>query len=153
VVVDILTRHFTDIASDSDVLEFPQILYKNSRGFAIKNEEDLKRLIKMAVNESVGPEMATIFNLKKIADKAIDMEFNGEKAFLPVLFVVSDGAIVDQIIKGQKNLSLTSYLLTSGEVSNKVKTKALAAVESVTKESVSNALKAVKSNLKKGKKS
>lgn len=149
VVMDVLARHFSDIASESDVLEYPQILYKNSRGFAINDESDLDKLIKLAINESVGAEMATIYNLKSISQKALEIGFNGEKSHLPVLMLVQDESIVDRILEGQRRLGLQSYLLTSGEISNSVTTKALTTVEKVAKESVMDALKAVKTNLKK----
>jgi hypothetical protein len=148
VVVDILSRHFADIAADNDVLEYPQILYKNSKGFAINNKSDLDRLIKKTINETVGSEMATIYVLNKIADAALELEFDGEKSSLPVLFTISDEGEVDSILAGQKRMSLAPFLLTSGEVSDKFESKVLAAVETVDKESVLNALKTVKSNLK-----
>lgn len=150
VVVDILGRHFNDIAIDSDVIEYPQIIYKNSKGFVITKKSDLDRLIKKIITEQVGAEMSTIYNLKDISDKALEMEFDGGK--LPVLMSVSDASVIDSIFESQKRLSLTPYLLTSGEVKGRLNTKALDSVEEVSKESVSKALKTVKNSLKRSKK-
>jgi hypothetical protein len=146
VVVDVLSRHFEDLAAKSGVVSYPQILYKNSKGFAIKDQKDLMRLIKQSIND-VGSEMSLIYNLDKISEYALEMGFDGSKPFLPVLVLVEDQGIVSSILEGQKRLFGSSYLLTSGEASDSLNKEAMASVSSTTKDSVSKALKSVKDDL------
>jgi hypothetical protein len=148
-VVDLVSKHFFDIAIDKGVNEYNPINYRHSKTFAVNNAADLDKMIKRVINDQVGAAMTLVFNLDEIADYGIENEYDGEKSQLPVLVVVKDTSIVDQIIEGMKEFTDSSYLLTSGLIDGKVTTKAMVAVEEVNKTSVSNALKTVKSNMKK----
>lgn len=152
VIVDIMSRHFMDVASECEVAEYPEILYKNNKTFAINNTQDLEKLIKRCVTENVGAEMTLIYNLRPIAEKAMEIGFDGKKSQLPVLILVKDETLIDAISKSQKDFVGSSYLLTAGGISSKIKTKAFSSLEEVNKETVSEALKSVKNYIKKGKK-
>lgn len=152
VVVDVMSRHFMDIASECEVAEYPEILYKNNKSFAINNKQDLEKMIKRSITDNVGAEMTLVYNLRSISEKAMDIGFDGKKSQLPVLILVNDESLVDSISKAQKDFVGSSYLLTAGNVSSKLKTRTFSIVEEVTKETVSEALKSVKNYIKKGKK-
>ena len=149
VIVDVLTRHFMDVANESDVVSYPSVSHNNRKSFAVKNKSDLDRLIKTTVNASAGSEFSLIYNLNTIRDKALEIEFSS--TILPVLVQVSDESIVDDLLTSYKTFSGATYLLTAGELSSSLNEKALVALDSVDEDSVSNALKKVKNTLKKKK--
>lgn len=149
VIVDILSSHFMDIANESEVISYPSITHNNRQSFAVKNKNDLEKLIKQVVNSKVGSEFTMVYNLVGISERAIEMEFSSKT--LPVLVGVEDESLVDEIVKSYQNFLGAAFLLTAGELKSNMSEKALASVDSVTEESVSSALKKVKTALKKKK--
>jgi hypothetical protein len=146
-IVDTISRLFTDVASEASVVSYPSIFYKGSRSFAVKNTQDLERLVKRTLNDTVGPQMALVFNLKEIANQAIKNEFSSQ--FLPVLVAVSDENLVSDILKGSEELLGMSFLLISGETQSNMEEKALASSKEVDEKSISTALNKVKQAIKK----
>jgi signal recognition particle subunit SEC65 len=149
VIADILTRHFMDVANEADVVSYPSLALNSRKSFAVKNKDDLDRLIKSIVNSSAGSEFSLIYNLNSIRDKALDMEFSS--AVLPVLVRVGDETLVDSMLSSYKSFSGQVYLLTAGSTSSSLNEKALVALDSVDEESVTAALKEVKAALKNNK--
>lgn len=145
-IVDILSRHFEDIANENDVVEYPQIFYKQSKGLSVKNKEDLTKLIKKVINSTVGPDMALIYNLDEISKAAIEDEFAKEK--LTTLIYVKDESIVDELLEGYNRTVGRSFLVTAGDVSDSVKTKALLKADQLDSENVLATLKAISANTK-----
>lgn len=149
VIVDILSRHFMDIASENDVVSYPAIMHKQSASFAVNSPADLERFVKRTVNASVGPEMGFIYNLKQISNLALESEITSKK--IPVIFKVLDESLVEPLMEAYVRSTGSVFLLTVGGVSDTLSTKASTALDTADEKAVLTAVKKLKDIVNKNK--
>lgn len=145
-ITDTMRRHFEEVMAKAGVSSYPAINHKRTKSFSIKNISDLDRFVKHTVNDNVGSEIAAYYSLNEIASKAIEADFSGK--ILPVITVVSDESVAEELHSGYSKLSGTAYLLTAGVVSDKVKELAFGGTEEVNQKNVLDTLKQIKNHLK-----
>ena len=127
-IIDVMARHFEDIAHSLDIASYPQIVNNQKFNTLIKNKEDVLKLVKKVMNDVVGPEVAALYAFEKLAKDAFDTQFS-DKIFPVMVVAGSDTAAL--IAAGFKTLNprvftvaagdngLTSATLKVGEVDDK----------------------------------
>lgn len=144
---DILGRHLEDLANDMQVIGYPQLIYKSEYGNTIGTKKDLVQLIKTAINDQVGGEMAGIHAVRSIADVAI--EKNHAATVTPVILKTNDEKLVLQLAEALERLTPRVFVAVAGKSSKALKAVATAAVKEANEETVEQALTTVRSSLKK----
>jgi hypothetical protein len=147
VIVDIMTRHLLDLASELEIASMPLPRYQHSKGFSVKNTQDLFRLIKRVLSQNGGAAMSAAKVLKEAAEQALKNEFDGD--LYPVIVRLDDTSLADDMVEGFKEIIGNVNLLTTGELESKLKTKSFTNVKEVTRESVLDTLKNIKQTINK----
>lgn len=142
VIVDIMSRHLLDLAVELEIASLPLPRYQHSKGFTVKNTQDLYRLIKRVIVQSDGAALSAAKVLKEAAARALENEFDGD--LYPVIVRLDDENIADEMVEGFKYVISNVNVLTAGELKDKLKTNVFANVNEVTKESVLSTLKDIK---------
>lgn len=111
-VMDVMSRHFEDIARDLDIASYPQIICSQKFNTVIKNKDDILKLTKKVINEIVGAEVAALYVFEKLARKAFDEQFQ-DKIF-PVM-ITSGADTAKAIATGFKTLNPRVFTVSAGE--------------------------------------
>ena len=66
-IMDVMGRHFEDMAKDMDIVQFNQIISSSKFDTTISNRDDVLKLVKKVTNEILGAEVAGLHVFEKIA--------------------------------------------------------------------------------------
>lgn len=144
---DILGRHLEDVANDMGVLGYPQMIFKAHYDRPVTSKTELVQLIKAAINEQVGGELAGVYAVRSIADKAI--ELNHDAPITPIVLATDDEKLVTDLSDALTRLTPRVFVATAGKTTKTAKALATVSVKEATEETVLEALTTIKSNLKK----
>jgi uncharacterized protein (DUF885 family) len=152
VIVDIMTRHLEQIASEVGIESFPRPHLSARRSFVVKDKTELDRLVKRVLNENQGSALAGAYLLVAASELALANEFDGET--YPVIATITDSSIVDEVVEGFNEIFGQTKVLTAGSLEDKIENKPITKLAEVSEETVTEALKAIKTTLgKKARKS
>jgi hypothetical protein len=145
---DVLGRHLEDKMGELDVNAYNQLLFKAPYAKTINSVDEFAQLIKLAVNQQIGSEIAGIQAIASLVDEAI--EKNHADKVTPVVLSTNDEAFVLQLLFDLNRLTTRVFLLVTGDASTQLKTIDSAIVLSdATKTAVGNALKSIKKGIRK----
>jgi len=145
-MVDILGRKVEDKADECDVIQYDMMMFKNKYSRHINNKEELVTHVADIFNEQIGVEFMGFDILNKIAIKAVEEEFDGEKMpILPVIIKVdSNLGVTQEILQHFPKISPYSFLVTAGVgVPKAFGDIASVAIKKVDKENVVKVLKKI----------
>lgn len=136
---DIMSRHLEDKANEMQVLGYPLITMKQEYFRAINGKEDFVNLIKEAINDQVGSEMAGLCIIRSLADKAIDTG-HGSK-ITPIVLATDDEKLVLDLNSSLGRIGARSFLVAAGKGAKSLKTvEGTFMIKESTKENVENVL-------------
>lgn len=134
-ILDILSRHLEDKATELDIASYPAIVYKTKYEKRVENSADMLELTKTIINNEVGPELVGFDVLEQVSRQAVNDMFDGK--ILPVVVLLKDDSIVDEVVEGLKKIGAVSTVLAGEGKAPKNSSK----VSDVTKEQVFSVLK------------
>lgn len=144
-IFDVLGRHLEDKMGELDILAYNQLLFKAGYAKTINSQEEFTQLIKKAINDQIGSEVAGIQAIDSIIDSAI--EKNHALKFTSVALTTSDIDFAYALVKDLLRLSDKVFLAVSGE-SNIKQVEGVLAIQEVNKKSVEKALKEMNKSIK-----
>ena len=114
-VFDILGRHLEDKARELGIVEYPQLIFKQQYRVVVRTKEDFVSLVRTAVNEQVGAELAGIQAATSLVGPAIDKEYNGDTA---AIFLPTDNAklAIDLVLSLERLKPQAVVMVVAGEV-------------------------------------
>lgn len=116
---DVLSRHLEDKAIEMNIVGYPQLIFKETYQVSIKDSEDFVSLVKRAINEQVGGEMAGIQAVRSIADEAI--EKNHASKVTPIVLSSGDDRLTIDLLDALTRLSPRVFLVVAGKSSKAMK--------------------------------
>jgi len=138
-VFDVLSRHLEDKANELNIISYPQLIFKNTYQREIKDIEDFVALIKMAINEQMGSEIAGIQAVHSIADEAI--EKGHASKITPIVLNSKDDQLTMDLLKELTRLSPKVFLVVAGKSSRAMKSiNGAFVLKEVNKENVEQTL-------------
>lgn len=147
-IFDVVGRHLEDKMMELDVNSYNQLLFKAGYAKAVNNVDEFAQLLKTAINQQIGSEIAGIQAIADLTDVAI--EKNHSDKITPVVLSTGDEAFALQLVKDLERLTTRVFLSVTGEASTALKSVDDAIVlADATKTAVGTALKNIKKNLKK----
>lgn len=145
---DILGRHLEDKAMELGVLGYPMLRFKQEYRQTIKCQEDFVQLIKTAINEQVGGEMAGLHAVRSITDSAIKLAHT--KTNTPIIMSTNDEKLVRDLSDALERITPRVFVVVAGEASDTVSSiEGALLVKEVTAKTVAQTLKTIKNQLKK----
>lgn len=145
---DIVGRHLEDKAMEIGIVGYPMMLFKQQYRRSISSKEDFVSLIKQAINEQVGAEIIGINAASVLTDKAIKKE-HGAK-FTPILLTTNDEKLAIDLLPALSRLTGNVFLVAAGKASKSLKSlEGAILVKDASPETVEEALKTIKSSLRK----
>jgi hypothetical protein len=141
---DIMGRHLEDKASEMQIVGYPQLIMKQQYQRALSDKKDFVALVKQAINEQVGSEIAGIHAVRSIVDFAISSD-HGSK-ITPIVMVTDDESLALDLYQTLGRIGSRAFLVVAGKEAKTIKSKeGVFVVKEVTKENVENALTNIKS--------
>ena len=105
-IIDILGRHLEDKAAELDIASYPAIVYKSKYDKKVENSKDMLELTKILVNSELGSERVGYDVLEQVSRQAVNDMFDGK--ILPVVVLLKDDSIVNDVIEGLKKIGVVS---------------------------------------------
>lgn len=128
-----------DKARDLDIVSYPALIFESKYKKQLKDKSDLLALTKSAINDKIGSEIVGIDAMNKISEKVMSSELSGKK--IPVVLYTGDQDRIEELAKGLKrSLTRNTFIISAGEVNEKVKTVSFDTVEKVTQKAVEKTL-------------
>lgn len=147
-IFDVVGRHLEDKMGELDVNAYNQLLFKAGYAQRINSVDEFAQLIKTAVNQQIGSEIAGIQAIASLVDTAI--EKNHADRVTPVILSTGDEVFVNQLLNDLGRLTSRVFLSVTGDASDVLKNLDGAIVLSeATKTAVGTALKNIKKSIKK----
>jgi hypothetical protein len=112
---DVLGRHLEDKANELNIVGYPQLIFKDTYQRNIKDSEDFVALVKSAINEQVGGEIAGIQAVRSIADEAI--EKGHASRVTPIVLNSGDDRLTVDLLDALTRLSPRVFLVVAGKCS------------------------------------
>lgn len=142
---DIMGRHLEDKANEMQIVGYPMLIMKPQYQRALSNKEDFVGLIKQAVNEQVGSEIAGLHVVRSIADEAI--ENNHASRTTPIVLCTDDQNLALDLRNTLGRIGSRTFLVVAGKGAKSIKAAEGAfLIKEVEKENVEACLKNI-SNL------
>jgi hypothetical protein len=135
------------MAGEMGVLGYPQLIFKQTYEGTVTNKAEFLQLVKTAINDQVGGEMAGIHAVRSVVDTAI--EKGHTNTVTPIVLSTSDERLAIQLAEALERLTPRVFAVTAGKSSKAMKAVASVSVKEATEESVEEALATIRSNLKK----
>lgn len=147
-IFDVLGRHLEDKMMELDINEYNQLLFKAQYAQKIDNVEDFAQLIKKAINDQIGSEIAGVQAIDSLVDSAIERS-HADK-YTPVVLATNDEAFALQLSRDLERLTTRVFMAVAGEGNETLKNLEGALIlNDASKESVKAAIKEMRKNLKK----
>lgn len=147
-IFDVLGRHLEDKMMELDINEYNQLLFKAQYAQKIEDVNDFAQLIKKAINDQIGSEIAGVQAIDSLVDEAI--ERSHADRYTPVVLTTNDEGFALQLSRDLERLTTRVFVAVSGEGNETLKNLDGALVLSeVSKESVKAAIKVMRKNLRK----
>jgi hypothetical protein len=141
-----ISARFEDRAREIDITSYNPIIFGAKYKKVIKSEEAALDMVKRAMNELVGPEVAAIDAIEKVSIEAVNKDFTGK--VIPIVMYTKDESLVKELMSGIPYLSKNLFLISAGKgVEKDLQSKSLSVIKEVTKESVEKTLLKIKKNV------
>jgi hypothetical protein len=142
---DIMGRHLEDKANEMQIVGYPQLIMKQHYFRSLSGKEDFVGLIKQAINEQVGSEIAGIHAVRSIVDNAITA--NHSSRITPIILCIEDQDLALDLKATLSRIAAKSALVVAGKGAKALRsTEGAFLVKEVTQEAVESCLKNI-SNL------
>lgn len=142
---DIMGRHLEDKAQEMKIIGYPQLIMKQHYFRALSGREDFVGLIKEAINEQVGSEIAGIHVVRSVADGAITA--NHASKITPIVLSIEDQTLALDLKNTLSRIGAKSAIVVVGKGAKNLRaTEGAFLVKEVQTETVENCLKNI-SNL------
>lgn len=146
-IFDVLGRHLEDKMMELDINEYNQLLFKAQYAQKIDDVNDFAQLIKKAINDQIGSEIAGVQAIDSLVNEAI--ERNHADRYTPVVLATSDEAFALQLSRDLERLTTRVFVAVAGEGNETLKNLDGALIlGDASKESVKAAIKEMRKNLK-----
>lgn len=147
-IFDVLGRHLEDKMMELDINEYNQLLFKGQYAQKVESVEDFTQLIKRAINDQIGSEIAGVQAIDSLVDEAIERS-HADK-YTPIVLATNDEEFALKLSRDLERLTTRVFMAVSGEGNETLKNLDGALVLSeVSKETVKTAIKEMRKNLKK----
>lgn len=147
-IFDVLGRHLEDKMMELDINAYNQLLFKQGYAKTLKSVEEFTQLVKQAVNDQIGAEIAGIQAIDSLVETAI--EKNHADKITPVVLSTGDENFALALLKDLARLDARVFLTVSGDSSKELKSaQGAIGMKDASKKSVQDVLKQVKQSLKK----
>jgi hypothetical protein len=142
---DIMGRHLEDKASEMQIVGYPMLIMKPEYRRALSSKEDFVGLIKEAINEQVGSEIAGLHVVRNIADEAIE---NGHSSKItPIVLCTDDQNLALDFRNTLGRIGARTFFVVAGKGAKNIRSAEGAfVIKEVEKENVETCLKNI-SNL------
>jgi len=146
---DTIGRHLEDKMMELDVLEYPQVVFRHEYAKTITNREEFQALVKQAVNEQVGAEIAGIQAVNSLLASAIDKNHAGK--LTPIILATDDEAFVTALNHDlARRLTSRVFVVVAGKATKAVKSiEGAITIKEPTQEVVGQVMNTIKNTLKK----
>lgn len=111
-VLEVAGRYLEETATEMGVASYPQLVYRQAYAGKIASQQEAKELIKRAMRDQVGAEMATLFLLdhaSRLAFEDIDSKFH------PVTVVAKSQADVEDVVKSLNIYKNLGVIVVAGD--------------------------------------
>lgn len=147
-IFDVLGRHLEDKMLELNVREYPQLIFRQEYAKLLSSKEEFTDLIKTAINQQIGAEIVGIQSVNSLTLTAIEKN-HGEK-ITPVVLSTGDEQLALNLVKDLERLTTRVFLVVAGKSSKIMKnTDGVVVLKETTEESVGQAMKTIRNNLKK----
>lgn len=147
-IFDVVGRHLEDKMMELDVNSYNQLLFKAGYAKAVNSVDEFTQLLKSAINQQIGSEIAGIQAVASLTDIAI--EKNHADKITPVVLSTGDEEFALQLLKDLERLTTRVFLAVSGDTKNNLKSvDGALLLKDTTKKAVETALKEMRKSLKK----
>lgn len=110
---DVLGRYLEDKASEIDIVEYPQLIFKERYVKKIDSVKQFTELVKLVINEQMGAEVVGIQSVNSIVDIAIDK--NHASKSTTIVLNTEDPKLAEHLIKDMDRLTNRVVLAIAGE--------------------------------------
>jgi len=146
-IFDVLGRHLEDKMVELDINEYNQLLFKAQYAQKIESVDDFAQLIKKAINDQIGSEIAGVEAINSLVDQAIDR--NHADRYTPVVLVTDDEDFALQLSRDLERLTTRVFVAVAGEGNEILKNlEGSLSLSDASKDSVKAAIKEIRKNLK-----
>jgi hypothetical protein len=136
---DIMGRHLEDKATEMKIEGYPLMVFKAKYQRHCEGKEDFVQLIKEAINDQVGSEIAGLHIIRGIADEAIEKEHGGR--LTPIVLATDDEKFALDLKGNLGRIGSRAFLVAAGKGAKTIRTTEGAfTVKEVTNENVENIL-------------
>jgi hypothetical protein len=136
---DIMGRHLEDKATEMKIEAYPLMVFKAKYQKACNGKEDFVQLIKEAVNDQMGSEIAGIHVVRELADEAIQAGHGGK--LTPIILATDDEKFALDLKSNLGRIQSRAFLVAAGKGAKTIRsTEGAFTVKEVTNESVENIL-------------
>jgi hypothetical protein len=145
---DVLGRCLEDKALELDIIGYPMLRYEEKYRVAVHNKEDFTKLIKRVINDQIGAEIAGISAIQTVAKEAMEKEHSAKTT--SIILPTSDDTLAIELMRDLGRLSPRVFMIAAGKVPKSIKGfSGVVSVKEPTMDSVTAALKEIKSSLNK----
>ncbi len=136
---DIMGRHLEDKATEMKIEGYPLMVFKAKYQRHCEGKEDFVQLIKEAINDQVGSEIAGLHVIREVAEEAIKAEHGGK--LTPIVMTTDDEKFALDLKANLKRIGSRAFLVAAGKGAKTVRaTEGAFPVKEVTNESVETTL-------------
>jgi len=145
-IFDVLGRHIEEKSHDLDIIEHPQLIFRQEYQQNIRNEADFMRLVKHAVTDQLGAEIVGIQAAHSLTKEAI--ENNNALKVTPIVLSTDDESLAFRMANDLGRISTRVFFVKAGEI-KRMGGDFDFKLEEVTKEEVKKTLNTIRNSLKK----
>jgi hypothetical protein len=136
---DIMGRHLEDKATEMHITGYPLLVFHSKYQKACNGKDDFVQLIKEAINDQVGSEIAGIHIVRSLVDEAIAADHGGR--ITPIILTTNDEKFALDLKNNLGRIKSRAFLVAAGKGAKTVKsTEGAFTLKEVTNESVENIL-------------
>jgi hypothetical protein len=140
---DIMGRHLEDKATEMKIVSYPLMIFHSKYQKACNSKEDFKNLIKEAINDQVGSEIAGLHIVRSLADEAIEAGHRGK--ITPIVLATDDEKLALDLKGTSGRIGSRAFLVAAGKGAKTVRaTEGAFTVKEVNNESVETILKNIR---------
>lgn len=140
---DVLGRYLEDKAIELDLSSYPQLIFKQQYRRTIGNRSEFTALVKQAVNDQMGSEIAGIQAVNSLVSPAIDKGHSDK--ITPIILGADDETFAQQLLKDLPRLGSRVFLVVAGDSTKGLSTtEGAVLVKEVNESSLKNVMKTIR---------
>lgn len=134
-----ISARFEDRAHEMDVISYQPIVFEAKYKKVIKSKEEALRLVKRAINEKVGGEIAAIDAVEKVSREAVNRDYFGK--VVPIVMYTEDEELAQSLMQDIPKVNRKVFVVSAGKkLQSDLQGKAVSAISKVSKEKVEETL-------------